>query len=84
MSAFGYRYRCSICGELVDPPAIAAHLRDERDRDTWPGVLEWERVNDTADDPDGFDDTAVPFTIRVPLADTTKRHDWPDRLKGPG
>lgn len=57
MSRYGYRYRCSICGELVDPEGIALHLQAERDKPTWPGVLEWDRVDDDADgDPDGFDE----------------------------
>lgn len=41
-----WKYRCSICGELVHPGNVQAHLKMEKEKPDWPGVMEWTRVDD--------------------------------------
>lgn len=40
-----YQYRCSICECVVDADNVAAHSRYERSKRTWPGVMEFTRVD---------------------------------------
>lgn len=41
-----FKYRCSICSELVRPDDIRAHTEQERAKPTWPGYMSWERVDE--------------------------------------
>lgn len=46
MTAITWKYECSICGELVHPDDVVAHLEMERAKPTWPGFMQWTRVDD--------------------------------------
>jgi hypothetical protein len=41
-----WKYHCSVCGQLVHPANLSAHLAEEKAKPNWPGHLTWTRVND--------------------------------------
>lgn len=47
MNEYGFNYRCSICKDLVHPDNVRNHTEEERAKDTWPGFMSWDRVDET-------------------------------------
>jgi hypothetical protein len=45
MNEYGWDYRCSICQELINPDEVRIHTEKERAKETWPGFMSWERVD---------------------------------------
>lgn len=45
MSEYNWAYKCSICGDEVDPDDVRKHTEEERAKDTWPGFMSWSRVD---------------------------------------
>lgn len=40
-----WKYRCSLCKQLVDPDDVSKHMAEERAKPTWPGYMSYERVD---------------------------------------
>lgn len=53
MSPISWHYRCSLCGELVHPDNMVAHVKAERAKPTWPGHITWTWVDDPPEERPG-------------------------------
>ena len=44
-SDYHWRYRCSICQEIIRPEDVRSHTEAEKAKPTWPGHMTWSRVD---------------------------------------
>jgi hypothetical protein len=45
MNEYGWNYLCSICQKLVNPDYVRIHVAEERAKETWPGSMSLERID---------------------------------------